>query len=183
MLNRNIKHKLRKGVTLVELVIAVTVLVVAVSGILTAFNVGFMTSTRAHNITMASIEAQLQMEMLLGRRWDGGTLPLASANFSTPPAPLATWNQSFESNGFFVRLEHEALEALGGHSRSNMAGITASVTEICALGCLTNCPPEELMLIQVTVFIYMTLDDAESNPNTSWVVRHRNVLNVNGRIV
>jgi len=130
------KIKRRLGVTLVELIIAVTVLAIAVAGIVTVFHVGFQTSTRAHDLTIAGIEAQMQMEVLAGRPWIGtlgDTFPL-QYHRDDPDGPPDTvintvgwcsddtpnvyvgWNEPFESNGLWVKLVPDAYQAHGNHS-------------------------------------------------------------------
>lgn len=150
---RNIKP--RAGLTLVELVIAVTVLVIAMGGIFTAIHVGFMTSARANDLTGASIEAQLQMESLMGRWWVDPVNPTFS--LSTNPGPLGQpWNAPFPSTcgDFVVRL-------------------TAVPEGFIGL---------DIMSITATVFIYNTMDDANdhaADPNDeTWIIRQRNIISV-----
>jgi prepilin-type N-terminal cleavage/methylation domain-containing protein len=87
------KNKHRKGLTLVELIIAVTVLGIGIAGIITAFTAGFSMSARANYTTIASIEAQLQMESLVGLT----EAQLMTAGF--------TWNNPFQSNYMWVMLD------------------------------------------------------------------------------
>ncbi|MCL2224044.1 MAG: type II secretion system GspH family protein [Defluviitaleaceae bacterium] len=151
-----IKNKHRKGLTLVELIIAVTMLGIAIAGVVTVFHVGLSTSARANYLTGASIEAQLQMESLMGRFWC---------------ADLATEDWGIRlpcsSGDFDVRLEREFY--------------AASIVEFCTDA--TCCAGYEdgidegyLMLIRVTVYVYRPSD-------SDWFFRHSNIINVSGSIV
>jgi len=86
------KKKTKRGVSLAELIIAVSVLVIAGTGLFIAFAAGLQQSTNAHIITMAGIEAQLQVEQLLGRPWTGD---LQHINWGGNRIP---------SNGFYICL-------------------------------------------------------------------------------
>jgi prepilin-type N-terminal cleavage/methylation domain-containing protein len=189
------KRKLQRGVTLVELLIAVTVLAVSVAGIFTAFGVGFMTSSRAHDMTISSIEAQLQMELLMGRSWDGDLVN----GPSLPGDPIVAWGQNFLSNGLHVRIVYRPDDmgtARRGHNAWNMTlppntGNTppvpappAGVSTACnhSAGACGQCPIEDLILIQATVYVYLNEADAIAG-NANWAIRQNNIINVNGRIM
>lgn len=62
--------KCNSGLTLLELTIAIGVLIVASVALFALFNQGHRTSVAAHWRAQAAIEAQLQMERLMGLPWD-----------------------------------------------------------------------------------------------------------------
>lgn len=212
----SVNKKSTSGMTLIELMIAMTVLVVGVAGIFTMFSVGFNTGNRAHDISMASIEAQLQFESLRGRPW--------ALDMLTPKCPLmpgpgpgscpgcadcVTWGTEFPGtvgSGFWVRMEYTPLRATswiegtesGWHSIGRM-GLPAGVlptTDMDGLvypweltgiptncnysACVTNCNPNNMMLVLVTVYVYMNDIDAG---NHEFILRHQGILNVSGRIL
>ncbi|MCL2576691.1 MAG: prepilin-type N-terminal cleavage/methylation domain-containing protein [Defluviitaleaceae bacterium] len=158
-----IKYKHRKGLTLVELIIAVTVLVIGIAGILTVHHVAITTSTRAQSLTVASIEAQLIMESLVGRPW--GNDPLSDVNLigGCNLWGGADWGERFQSNGLWVRVLETPQQ--GTHP--------------------------DAVSIRVTVYIYNTEAGAEAHeiadvnglpdPRT-WIFRHSNIINVKGTI-
>lgn len=209
MLRNKIKKKIRAGLTLLELLIAVTVLGVGIAGVFTVFTVGFNASIRANDISMAGIEAQLQMERLMGRPWfvEPAMLPAPMAPLSSFP-PLSSvdsgieWGEVFESNGFWIRLEFEGVSASGGHCARNMgAGLpVANVKNVapgsgCVAGCngcapldgspaCPTCPLQELMLVEVTIFVYVHDPDGDADAIANgWTITHKGILNVNGRII
>ena len=93
--------KMKSGFTLLELIIAMAVLAIASTALLVMFTGGLQESTRSHVFTMASIEAQMQMEQIVGRRWVDDLEHL-------------DWLNEFDSNGFTIRLEY--CNNLGGNS-------------------------------------------------------------------
>ena len=100
-----LKSKHRKGLTLVELIVAVTILAVALAGIFTVLHVGFSTSARANDLTIASIEAQLWMERLAGLTFD-------EMNAEIPGWTDITHTATFEgmSDGIWVTLTRAAYD-------------------------------------------------------------------------
>ena len=104
-----ISKKHLKGLTLIELTIAVTVLAIGIAGIITVFHVGLSMSATANEITIAGIEAQLQMESLVGRPWIGSDtdLPLSGLDQDLDSvSPPVIWNTPFECSvgDLWVRL-------------------------------------------------------------------------------
>lgn len=125
--------KVHSGVTLVELIIAVAVLIIGLAAVFTAMAAGLRSSTKSHELTVAGIEAQLQMESLIGRRWDDGTvgihefavLPIPANPPMIPVAiPGVPWvhdtatrsgTAGFVSNGLWVNMQYDLVTARGGH--------------------------------------------------------------------
>jgi len=62
--------KKNSGLTLVELVIAVGILVSAMGALFGLFDYAHRQSVMAHRRTQAGIEAQIQMESLMSRKWE-----------------------------------------------------------------------------------------------------------------
>lgn len=63
-------RKKKTGLTLLELIIAVAVLMMVMGGLMSLFAFGHRQSILAHRRTQAGIEAQLQMERLMARSWE-----------------------------------------------------------------------------------------------------------------
>lgn len=176
----SVKNKKRSGVTMLELIIAVAVLVFAMAGIATVFHVAFQTSRQSNEITIASIEAQLQMESLIGRTLNGscgfllGGIPAVGSvaaggavgrNDNGTPDYLGDdayfgWNVPFQSNGLWVRI----VAPLNSPPPALPNRTTASSN------------PAEYLTIRVTVYVYM--NQADATAGTNWVVRHSHLLHV-----
>ena len=75
------KNKNRKGVTLLELIIAMAILSVASMPILHMIGTSVRSNADAHRATAASIMATQQMEELIGRPWHG--------NLADPDNPVS----------------------------------------------------------------------------------------------
>jgi hypothetical protein len=85
-----IPNKKLSGLTLVELIIAVGVLVSVSAGLMSLFSLGHSQSVVAHRRNLAGIEAQLQMERLMGRRWDLDLAPrVFYTNYNDPVGTVA----------------------------------------------------------------------------------------------
>jgi prepilin-type N-terminal cleavage/methylation domain-containing protein len=148
----SLKRKQRKGLTLVELIIAVTVLAIAVAGTVTIFHVGFDASRRANDVTIASIEAQLWMERMVGL-----TLTQMLAEMKAVHDP-ADWGAVFPSHGnvgdYGILITH-----------GNAPDVDALLNDI---------------LRQITVYVYRPGElntGTAANPE-NWIFRHGNILNV-----
>jgi type II secretory pathway pseudopilin PulG len=88
---QNLKNKRKSGLTLLELIVAVGILLVASVAMFNLFHFGLTQSHEAHRRNMAGIEAQLQMERLVGRKWTGGLDPLGSdPNITWYDQPVTT---------------------------------------------------------------------------------------------
>jgi hypothetical protein len=68
---------------------------------------------------------------------------------------------------------------------------TPALTDTACAGC-THPAINNLMLIQVTVYVYRNLAEATTHAGAAgvsspgadtWIIRHSNILNVNGRIM
>jgi len=177
-MHENIQKKKNAGLTLLELIVAVAVLTVVTGPLIVVFNQGIERSVQSHILTMANIEAQMQMEQLIGLDWVELTaLPpgVASGDFFAGNA-VAGENGIYrtlpfrsESNSdFWVVLQYDqntASDIPSGNARRRS---------------LSN----ELIIVEVTVYIYRNLgiypyNTSADTPFTS----HRNILNVDGGII
>jgi len=61
--------KSKAGLSLIELIIAMALISIAFGGLMTFFVVGLNMSRHGQRLDMANIEAQVQMEQLIGRYW------------------------------------------------------------------------------------------------------------------
>lgn len=91
--------KNNSGFTLLELIVSVAVLAVVSTALFAMFTAGLRQSVQNHLFTMASIEAQMQMEQLIGRMW-------------VNDLEHEDWNTLNPSNDFHVRLEYEVSQSL-----------------------------------------------------------------------
>lgn len=188
------KNKKYAGLTLVELIIAVGILTFGVSGVVTVLHVGFRQSRIANQVTQASIEAQLQMESLVGRRWMHPDINMFPLNLTGVTPALVGWdgtayvgfNTPFQRNDFWIVLKYEPVAAQAGHSINtdamglldiNGLPITGApaCTAIVAGNPCTDCLPH-LITMRFSVFVYPDLQSAVDEENL--IIIHSNIMNV-----
>lgn len=164
------KIKPLAGVSLAELIIAVAVLMIAVAAFATAFHVGLRTSAQARDLTVASIEAQMQMESLMGRPWVGAPADFPLWDAAVPANSLvgrtgtgyAGWDTPFPSNGLHVRIVHNDIRM-----------------RTCVPACGPTPPPpcaicSQVLSVRVTVYVCTSPTVGPA----SYVLRHSNILHV-----
>jgi len=71
------KTKKRAGVTLLELIVAMSILTIAATPILAVLIAGISTSANTHRMNLASHAARYAMERLVGVPWEGPAAPIA----------------------------------------------------------------------------------------------------------
>ena len=136
-------NKKRKGVTLVELILAISLLTFATTPIIAVMISSFRTSAQAQEMKSASFAAQQAMEGLMGRPWNGPAPAPALAHFGWGyPQSINTSGRTF----WYVASAH--LAQWGPYSDNPAYGRT-----------LLNGP-----LIQVTISVYATFNDATGPP-------------------
>jgi prepilin-type N-terminal cleavage/methylation domain-containing protein len=153
-----IKSKRRKGFTLVELIVAVTVLVIGIAGVITVYHVGFSTSSRAHELTIAGIEAQLQMEKLVGRKWD-------------TDLELIDWGDAFPHNDLWVVLRYDNAPGDNNGETEGTPEFIQFSTQV-TVYIYTNQNDAEA-----------DAAEADENDFSLFVFRHRNIINISGVII
>ncbi|MCL2049257.1 MAG: hypothetical protein FWG87_11085 [Defluviitaleaceae bacterium] len=164
--------KRKSGVTLMELIIAVGVLLVASVALFNLFSYGFTRSNTAHRRNMAGIEALIQMERLVGRAWAGDlesenwVAPAHYIDFygfkddgAVPPNPI----DSDDIDKFFEDTEATA-EEINGFDVRILQAPYPDPTDV------------DSNLRQVDIVI------SEIGANRALFV-HRNILNVSGKLV
>ena len=62
---------MKRGVTLVELVIAIGILALVIVPLFSLFTTGARITTAAERVRLSGLEAQLRLELLIGRMWEG----------------------------------------------------------------------------------------------------------------
>ena len=114
------KNKKRKGVTLLELVVALAVLTIASTPVLAVLISGITTSANTHKMNLASHAGRQAIESLVGRPWSGAVQAPAPAPQLGPFLNLSTfiWSEPWTvtsggQNFFVVAVPHTTDTALG----------------------------------------------------------------------
>jgi len=148
--NMRIKRSKTKGVTLAELLIAVSILIVVIGPVLGMFMWSSQASIKAYKISIAAVVAEMRMEELVGAEF--------------PPA-----RTKFEDKGFTVIITYEnmKLEHLDEDLRHALdkEGTTMPISQFADF------------LKMVTVTVYDNDYDNDTNKGTVLCIQ-RNVINI-----
>ena len=107
------KRKIKKigtqsGLTLIELLVSIVVLMAVIAPIYGAYVHSLQRSALAHRISVAYITAQLRMEELVGRPWAGD---LENSLGSVDDPPSIRFGDRVERNGFWVSVSPGSMGA------------------------------------------------------------------------
>jgi prepilin-type N-terminal cleavage/methylation domain-containing protein len=179
----------KKGFTLIELVIAVAVLAMTAGALFGTFSFGLTQSFRASRYHAASIEAQLQMERLVGRRWDGDleNIPwVAGAGdvagvWDPIPANLSSCGGFTVVISYSYRRTNWRNEVVPPDNSHPLFGEPDAILPfggpLLPDGDLRITSPEEPVLISVSVELFChVLGDVTP------IMTHQNILNVRGTL-
>lgn len=142
------KHKKRKGVTLLELMVAVAILSMAVIPVMAMLVGSVRANMQSHRITIAIFIAQQAVEEFVGRTWEGDT-GLSSHSWNTP-LPEAAGNLG----NFYVVSTY----------RRNTPSTPIAAPH----------PLHSTNLMEVTVHVY----DSASPATRSLLARHSHIINI-----
>jgi len=154
-------NKRRAGVTLLELIVAISLLTAATAPLLAVMVSSFHSSAQAQEMKNASFAAQQVMEELIGRSWNGHELGADPGRFN-PFLVHFNWGvaQSIEVSGrryYFVATHNGTLG--NPHLTENYGRILAASAS----------SDEQVPLLQVTVCIHATNPgDPTSGGATPW---------------
>ena len=165
-------NKKRAGVTLVELILAISLLTVATAPILSVMVSSFHTSAQAQQLKTANFAAQQVMEELIGREWNGQSI--GDPSRFQPYLVHFNWGVAQQINisgrSFFFVATHNGY--LGANHENDGYGRVL----------LTGSGGEQTPLLQVSVCIHETNPGQIGTGITTWSAAWAAVRTGGGRV-